>query len=159
MLFRSDRQRGEGPADGVRVDVAGLVEALALDDDHRAGVEPRGVASLAVDFGASVLRTDGSEDTADLLEVIARREQEADDRSVSVHGEKGGKTLAERQEYVVGAIAEVGPVTARSLLEHFGSVEAVMTAGEDALLGVEGVGEVTAGRIREVAGGDYADAE
>ena len=117
------------------------------------------LASLAVDFGASVLRTDGPEDTADLLEVIARREQEADDRSVSVHGEKGGKTLAERQEYVVGAIAEVGPVTARSLLEHFGSVEAVMTAEEDDLLGVEGVGEVTAGRIREVAGGDYADAE
>jgi Fanconi anemia group M protein len=117
------------------------------------------LASLAVDFGASVLRTDGPEDTADLLEVLARREQEADDRSVSVHGEKGGKTLAERQEYVVGAIAEVGPVTARSLLEHFGSVEAVMTAEEDALLAVEGVGEVTAGRIREVAAGDYADAE
>ena len=117
------------------------------------------LASLAVDFGASVLRTDGPDDTADLLEVIARREQEADDRSVSVHGEKGGKTLAERQEYVVGAIAEVGPVTARSLLEHFGSVEAVMTAEEDDLLAVEGVGEVTAGRIREVAAGDYVDAE
>jgi Fanconi anemia group M protein len=117
------------------------------------------LASLAVDFGASVLRTDGPEDTADLLEILARREQEADDRSVSVHGEKGGKTLAERQEYVVGAIAEVGPVTARSLLEHFGSVEAVMTAEEDDLLAVEGVGEVTAGRIREVAAGDYADAE
>ncbi len=113
------------------------------------------LASLAVDFGASVLRTDDPDDTADLLEVIARREQEADDRSVSVHGEKGGKTLAERQEYVVGAIAEVGPVTARALLEHFGSVEAVMTADEDALLAVDGVGEVTAERIREVAASDY----
>jgi Fanconi anemia group M protein len=116
------------------------------------------LASLAVDFGASVLRTDDPDDTADLLAVIARREQEADDRSVSVHGEKGGKTLAERQEYVVGAIAEVGPVTARSLLEHFGSVEAVMTADQDALCEVDGVGEVTAARIREVAGSDYADA-
>jgi Fanconi anemia group M protein len=116
------------------------------------------LASLAVDFGASVLRTDDPDDTADLLAVIARREQEADDRSVSVHGEKGGKTLAERQEYVVGAIAEVGPVTARSLLEHFGSVEAVMTADQDALCEVDGVGEVTAERIREVAGSDYADA-
>jgi Fanconi anemia group M protein len=66
--------------------------------------------------------------------------------------------LAERQEYVVGAIAEVGPVTARSLLEHFGSVEAVMTADQDALCEVDGVGEVTAERIREVAGSDYADA-
>ncbi|PSQ12076.1 Hef nuclease [Halobacteriales archaeon QS_7_69_60] len=114
------------------------------------------LASLAVDFGASVLRTDGPEETADLLEVIARREQEADDREVSVHGEKGGKTLAEQQEYVVGSVAEVGPVTARALLEHFGGVEAVMTADEEALRAVDGVGEVTAGRIREVTGSDYA---
>ena len=115
------------------------------------------LASLAVDFGASVLRTTDADDTADLLEVIARREQETDDRSVSVHGEKGGKTLAEQQEYVVGAVAEVGPVTARALLAHFGSVEAVMGATEEDLLAVDGVGEVTADRIRTVAASPYPE--
>jgi Fanconi anemia group M protein len=113
------------------------------------------LASLAVDFGASVLRTDDETETADLLEVVARREQESEDREVSVHGEKQSKTLAEQQEYVVAAIAEVGPVTARSLLAEFGSVEAVMTAGVDALQEAEGVGEVTAERVREVTGSDY----
>ncbi|MCY4729644.1 DEAD/DEAH box helicase [Natronomonas gomsonensis] len=115
------------------------------------------LASLAVDFGASVMQTTDEEETADLLEVIATREQETDDRTVSVHGEKGGKTLTEQQEYVVGSIAEVGPITARALLEHFGSVEGVMTAEEDDLLEVEGVGAVTAERIREVTGTAYAD--
>jgi Fanconi anemia group M protein len=115
------------------------------------------IASLAVDFGASVLRTTDADDTADLLEVIARREQETDDRSVSVHGEKGGKTLAEQQEYVVGAVAEVGPVTARALLAHFGSVEAVMGATEEDLLAVDGVGEVTADRIRTVTASPYPE--
>jgi len=115
------------------------------------------LASLAVDFGASVMQTTDEEETADLLEVIATREQETDDRTVSVHGEKGGKTLTEQQEYVVGSIAEVGPITARALLEHFGSVEDVMTAEEDDLLEVEGVGAVTAERIREVTGTAYAD--
>ena len=115
------------------------------------------LASLAVDFGASVMQTEDEDETADLLEVIATREQETDDRTVSVHGEKGGKTLTEQQEYVVGSIAEVGPITARALLEHFGSVEDVMTAEEDDLLDVEGVGEVTAERIREVTGAAYAD--
>ena len=76
----------------------------------------------------SVLRTADPEETADLLEVVARREQEADDREVSVHGEKGGKTLTERQEYVISSVAEVGPVTARALLEHFGSVEGEIEA-------------------------------
>jgi Fanconi anemia group M protein len=113
------------------------------------------LASLTVDFGVSVLRTEGEGDTADLLAVLAGREQTTKDRAVSVHGEKSAKTLAEQQEYVVGAIADIGPVTARSLLEHFGSVEAVMTAREEDLLEVDGVGEVTAERIRDVVGSDY----
>ncbi|WP_255198129.1 DEAD/DEAH box helicase [Halorarius litoreus] len=113
------------------------------------------ISSLAVDFGASVLFTKDAQDTADLLEVIARREQEDDDREVRVHGKKSQRTLEEQQEYVVSSIGEVGPVTARALLEHFGSVEAVMTASEDELLAVTGVGTVTAERIREVVSGDY----
>jgi Fanconi anemia group M protein len=113
------------------------------------------LSSLAVDFGASVLRTESEADTTDLLAVIAGREQETADREVSVHGEKGAKTVSEQQEYVVASIAEIGPVTARSLLEEFGTVEAVMIATEDELQDADGVGTVTAERIREVVGSDY----
>ncbi len=114
------------------------------------------LSSLAVDFGASVLRTEDEADTTELLAVIAGREQDASDREVSVHGEKGAKTLGEQQEYVVSSIAEIGPVTARALLSELGSVEAVMDASEAELRDVEGVGEVTAERIREVVGSEYA---
>ncbi|MBV0925643.1 DEAD/DEAH box helicase [Halomicroarcula limicola] len=113
------------------------------------------LASLAVDFGASVMHTADEGETADLLEVIAGREQDDGDREVSVHGEKQSKTLPEQQEYVVASVAEVGPVTARSLLDHFGSVEAVMTAAHEDLLDVDGIGDVTAERIRDVVGADY----
>jgi len=122
-------------------------------------IEPNAIrgalASLAVDFDVSVLRTEGEGDTTELLATIAKREQETRDREVSVHGEKTTKTRAEQQEYVVSAIADIGPVTARTLLEHFGTVEAVMTAPEDDLLAVDGVGPVTAERIREVVGSEY----
>jgi len=113
------------------------------------------LASLAVDFGASVLRTDDESETAELLRVVASREQEDADRTVSVHGEKSSKTLAEQQEYVVAAVAEVGPTTAQSLLEELGSVEAVMTADVETLKEAHGVGDVTAERIREVVASDY----
>jgi len=113
------------------------------------------LASLAVDFDASVLFTDDEDDTAELLHVLAGREQETSDREVSVHGEKSAKTLPEQQEYVVSSIADIGPVTAGSLLDHFGTVEAVMTAREADLLDVDGVGEVTAQRVREVVGSEY----
>ena len=81
------------------------------------------LASLAVDFGASVMQTSDADETADLLEVIATREQETDDRAVSVHGEKGGKTLAEQQEYVVGSVAAV-----RSPRGRFWSISAASRA-------------------------------
>ncbi|GAB6860986.1 DEAD/DEAH box helicase [Haloplanus litoreus] len=130
----------------------GLYEERNVHPDAIRGA----LASLTVDFGVSVLRTEGEGDTADLLAVLAGREQTTRDRTVSVHGEKSAKTLDEQQEYVVGAIADIGPVTARALLEHFGSVEAVMTAREEDLLEVDGVGEVTADRIRTVVGSDYS---
>ena len=113
------------------------------------------LSSLAVDFDVSVLRTESETDTTELLATIAKREQETRDREVSVHGEKTTKTRAEQQEYVVSSIADIGPITARSLLEHFGSVEAVMTADEEALIGVDGVGSVTAERIRDVVAAPY----
>lgn len=113
------------------------------------------LSSLAVDFGASILRTEDEKDTTDLLEVIATREQEVSDREVSVHGDKHAKTLPEQQEYVVGSIADIGPVTARSLLDTFGTVQAVMTAEKDELMEAQGVGEVTADRIREVVAEEY----
>jgi Fanconi anemia group M protein len=134
-----------------------LLEGEGLYEERN--VHPNAIrgalSSLAVDFGVSVLRTTDEADTADMLEVLARREQETSDRQVQVHGEKSSKTLAEQQEYVVSSIADIGPVTARALLEEFGTVEAVMTAREDDLLAVSGVGQITADRIREVVGSDY----
>ncbi|MCD2200515.1 DEAD/DEAH box helicase [Halobacterium sp. KA-4] len=113
------------------------------------------LSSLAVDWGISVVQTRGEDDTAEMIQTIAEREQTDNDREVSAHGEKAAKTLGEQQEYVVSSIADIGPVTARSLLEEFGTVEAVMTAREDDLTEADGVGQVTAERIREVVGSDY----
>jgi len=113
------------------------------------------LASLAVDFDVSVLQTRDESDTAELLRTIAEREQTERDRVVSVHGEKSAKTLGEQQEYVVSSIADIGPVTAQSLLREFGTVEGVMTAREDDLREVSGIGSVTAERIREVVGSEY----
>jgi Fanconi anemia group M protein len=129
----------------------GLYEERNVHPDAIRGA----LASLAVDFDVSVLQTADEAETGELLRTIAAREQTDRDRTVSVHGEKSAKTLAEQQEYVVSAIADIGPVTAQSLLDAFGTVEGVMTAREADLRDVDGVGEVTASRIREVVGSGY----
>ena len=158
-LTGGDRSMFEQVGDGARnySRPVVVIEGEGLYD--RRNLHPNAIhgalASLAVDFGASVMRTADEDETADLLAVLASREQEDDNRSVSVHGEKQSRTLSEQQEYVVASIAEVGPVTARSLLTELGSVEAVMTADRETLMTADGVGEVTAERIREVVGGSY----
>jgi ERCC4-related helicase/ERCC4-type nuclease len=160
-LTGGDRSMFEQVGDASRHYARPVVIIEGADLYGERNVHPNAIrgalSSLAVDFGVSVLRTEDEEGTADLIEVIATREQEDADREVSVHGEKQSKTLAEQQEYVVASIAEVGPVTARTLLSQFGSVEAVMTAETDDLREVDGVGEVTADRIREVVASDYDD--
>jgi len=130
-------------------------EGLYEERNVHPGAIRGALASLAVDFDVSVLQTRDEDDTAELLLTIAEREQTERERTVSVHGEKSAKTLAEQQEYVVSSIADIGPVTAQSLLKEFGTVEAVMTARKDDLTEVSGIGEVTAERIREVIGSDY----
>lgn len=46
-------------------------------------------------------------------------------------------------------IREVGETTARTLAQHFGGLEAIMTASEDALLAVPDIGPVSAASIRQ----------
>lgn len=56
--------------------------------------------------------------------------------------------VSERPRYIVEGFDGVGPSTARSLLEHFGTAEAVLTASEDELQEVDGIGPATASSIR-----------
>ena len=112
------------------------------------------LVSIAVDFGISIIPTEDEEETASVIALIARREQQ-DRKAPSVHGRKTARTLKEQQEDLISSIPGVGPVVARKLLKCFGSVEKVATAPPEALQEVELVGPKTAERIREVVGGEY----
>ncbi len=116
----------------------------------------RGVlASIATGFGIPIISTRDAGDTAAMIQVIAKREQVDEKRTPSLHGRKTAMTLSEQQEYIVSSISNIGPVAARKLLQHFGSVESVMRAGLDELMEVESIGPKTAQRIREVVSSEY----
>lgn len=114
------------------------------------------LASVAVDFGVSVLHTENEDSTASLMATLAKREQTESDREVSAHGKKQTDTKADQQEYLISSIGNVGPVLAQNLLMHFGSPRAVLTASIDELVDVEKVGETTAKQIREVIDDSYS---
>ncbi len=137
------------------VEGGGGVEALYARSQVDEEAIRSTVQSIAVDFNISLLFTQDQNETAKNIRSLARREQEENDKEVNPHGQKSTDSIRETQEYVISSIPGVGPVTARDLLTHFGSVEAIMTAEVDELTEVDGVGEKTAERIKEVTSASY----
>jgi Fanconi anemia group M protein len=113
------------------------------------------LAAITVDLGVPIICCRDAAETARQLFVIAEREQLDKKRTPKVHGKKILKTFQEQQEYVIAAIPSVGPATARSLLEHFGSVETIFRAQTQELTKVRGVGKQTAQTIRKLASAYY----
>ena len=68
--------------------------------------------------------------------------------------EKSKSTTLPRFLYALG-IHDVGEVTAQTLAEHFGSLEALMNAGEEELMAVPDVGPAVATSIRQFFAQDH----
>ena len=60
------------------------------------------------------------------------------------------KRLKSKQLYILQGLPKVGPKLAKRLLRHFKSVSKVMNASVRALTEVDGIGKISAERIREV---------
>jgi len=117
------------------------------------------LATVLVDYGVPVVRTESGEETALLLASIARREQLENKREPRVRVKRRPATMKEAQEFVVAGLPSVDAVRARRLLEAFETVEQVFTRSEEELTHVHGIGEKTARRIREVIGSKYVGSE
>jgi len=115
----------------------------------------RGVlAALTVDMGVSVLFTRDEQDTAQMLMVIAKRE-EGERGERKVHPHKTHRSIKEEQEYIVSAFPEIGMKNARLLLAHFGSIQGIVNASLEELVAVKGIGEKTGQRVFELCLAKY----
>jgi ERCC4-related helicase len=101
--------------------------------------------------GDNLIRVVADEAEVKSGDTNAEHEQTGEKRMPAVQEKKISKTLREQQEYVIAAIPSVGPVTARALLEFFGSLEAIFRAPMRELTKVRGVGPQTARAIHSLA--------
>ncbi|KQC06520.1 MAG: Hef nuclease [Methanolinea sp. SDB] len=115
----------------------------------------RGVlAAISVDLGVSILFTKDEEDTAQMILVLARREEsEGGERKIPLR--KDSRSVHHQQENIIASFPDIGLKNARLLLEHFGSVRGVIDADFSELVKVKGIGEGRARRIFELAGKKY----
>ena len=104
------------------------------------------VISLAVMWRLPVLY---ARDPADSLRVLRDLAHQANlGGGVLKRYDRKPKRLAGRKLYMLQGLPGVGPELAHRLLQQFGSVERVITATEDALTQVRGVGRKRAAEIR-----------
>jgi Fanconi anemia group M protein len=136
-----------------------LIEGDGLYSKRR--IHPNAIrgalASIVIDLGVPILFTKDQEETAEVLYMIARREQEDKERDVSLHSGKTSMSLKEQQEYVISSISNIGPILARNLLRHFKTIEKIVTADKKELEKVEKIGPKIAERIREVVSTPYEE--
>lgn len=127
---------------------------LEGDELYSSFIHPNAVrgalASIAVDFGIPIIPTRSMEDTAAMIVRIAIREQIHERPEIKIRTEKKPLTLYEQQLYIIESLPNIGPVTARKLLEEFGTVENVINASKSDLKSVDGIGDKIALKIREV---------
>lgn len=118
-----------------------LVEGTHLD---RGPLHPnaiRGVCLAAIDSGIAVLRSMFQQDSAQWLHRLAVRCQRVElpaDRPA--YAQRPKPAAAETWEAMLATVPGVSAVTARALLERFGTVVGVIAAGPDGWLDVPGVG-------------------
>ncbi len=108
------------------------------------------IASIAVDFEIPLVYTENTEDTAEFIVTLAKREQKEKNRFVRLRGDK--KTLTDRQEQIMIAesLPGVGPKLARDLLKHFKTIKKLVNASKQQLKEVEGIGDKKALNILKV---------
>ncbi|MBN2477816.1 hypothetical protein JXB01_00825 [Candidatus Micrarchaeota archaeon] len=112
-------------------------------------------ASLATDFNIGLFFARDMEGTAEIVYSIAKHEQLAEKRPLSISPKRRTFTLSQTQRSIIEMFPMVGPKLAKNLLEHFGSIEGIINASEEELREVEGMGKKRIKILKSVAVNEY----
>ena len=138
--------------------IEGIEDIYSVRNVHANAI--RGMlAAITVSYGVPVLYTKNFKDTAQLFNIIKKREQEETGKDFSLHPEKKNLSIKEQQEYIISSLPGVGSGLTKPLLKHFKSVKNVINAEQKELKEVEGIGEKKAEKIKEIVDREYQTLE
>jgi ERCC4-type nuclease len=107
--------------------------------------------TVSLILGIPVLRSKAPSETAKLMIYIARQIESMARGGVQRHGYRP-KTKRKRQLFILQGLPGVGSERADRLLDHFGSVEAAISASSSELQSVDGIGKSIADKIKLAVG-------
>lgn len=95
-----------------------------------------------------ILYSINKQNTAEIIYMLAAKEQNEDKRPVQHHGKRSHLTSSEQLTYVLSAVPDIGATTANNLLTHFKTLRAVANAEAVQLQEVPLVGKQTASHLK-----------
>ena len=107
------------------------------------------VSYLSVIESISVIQTSDAKHTAQMLETMARHNQQGLGYEVALRSQKP-KNTSMLSQYIVEGLPSIGPKAAQNLLRHFKTVSRIFSASQEELCQVPGIGKKTAFRIHEI---------
>jgi ERCC4-related helicase/DNA uptake protein ComE-like DNA-binding protein len=113
------------------------------------------LSMIAISYGIPIISTKNHKETASLMQIIAKREQEETGKNFTPHSEKRVSTLKEQQEYFVSSLPGIGMTLAKPLLKEFKSVKNLINAKKEDLEKVEKIGPKKAEELKKVFDGEY----
>jgi ERCC4-related helicase len=113
------------------------------------------LASVLSDFRIPVYFASDEKEVCEILFHIARREQLERNKQMRVREGRKPSAISEIQRYIVSGVPGVDAVLADRLLVELGTIERLFGADESELIRVEGIAEVMARRIRQLATAQY----
>ena len=130
-----------------------ILEGERLFDSKR-NIHPNAIrgalASIATEFSIPTIWTRNQLETAEMLCMIAKREQLEIKRSIAIRTKKKFKSLNQVQEFLIAGLPKISTATAKKLLLHFKTPEKIFTASESELMKVSGIGKEMAKKIRNI---------
>jgi Fanconi anemia group M protein len=112
--------------------------------------------TITVSYGIPLIQTKTHKETAELLMMIAKKEQANEKTDITHHFAKP-LSLKEQQEYFISALPNIGMGGARPLLKHFKSVKNIINASEKELQDVDLIGPKKSKTLKELFDAEWKE--
>ena len=116
------------------------------------------LASVLADFKVPIFFASNEKEVSELIFHIARREQMEKKRETRIREGRKPASLSENQRYIVSGIPGISGVLADRLLSSTETIEKLFSTSGLDLQKIDGIGEVMAERIRDLATAKYVSA-
>ncbi|MGB9749075.1 MAG: DEAD/DEAH box helicase [Candidatus Woesearchaeota archaeon] len=133
--------------------IEGVEDIYSIRQVHKNAINGM-LTTIIINYGIPMLWTKNPKETAELLFMIAKKEQEKKQNNFELHSKKP-LTLKEQQEYIISSFPGIGNALSKPLLKKFGTVKNIVNATEEELKKVELIGDKKAKQIRRVLDSFY----